>query len=50
MPALLFDQFVITINSLAEMDTSGTMQGHPKTLFRELSVRRSKNCVEFSIP
>ena len=32
--ALLFDQFVITVNSLAEMDTFGAMQWD-----RPLSVR-----------
>ena len=25
-------------------------QGHPTTVFCEISVRRSKNCLEFSIP
>ena len=27
----------------------GKGQGHPTTVFREISVRRSKNCLEFSI-
>ena len=37
--ALLFAQFVITVNSLAEMDTFGTMQWDrsPSVRLREMS-------------
>ena len=45
---------VVVVEWLSVRETSADelekQQGHPTTVFSEISVRRSKNCLEFSIP